>query len=259
MNKLFLDIGNSRVKRALVSRGDYEVLPSIDLNEFLKKDCFDCFFKNQKIDSVYIASVTSDDNLEQIKSIIQEQCQLFPIILTSQKSCCGLISGYTDSHQLGDDRWMAMQGAIGFYKEPLIVVSAGTAMTIDAVMDGKHLGGFIVPGLRSLRSSLAMDAAALSLIDEDSLLGDSSSSKEGCLATSTEEAILGGTLYMTVAYINTLITDLNAHMNTAFKVILTGGNAKKLRPLMNVECELIPDLVLQGMINIEESVKKIDS
>ncbi len=256
MNKLFLDIGNSRVKRAFVSRGDYEVLPAVDLNEFLNNDTFDCFLKNKKIDAIYITSVTTHDNLERIKSLIQTQCQLFPIVLTAQKSACGLTSGYADFHKLGDDRWMAMQGAIGFCKEPLIVISAGTAMTIDAVMDGKHLGGFIVPGLKSLRSSLAMDTAALSMIDEDGLLDCANSANKGCLATNTEEAILGGILYMTVAYINTLILDLNAQMKTTFKVIITGGNAKQLRPLIDVECELISDLVLQGMVNIEESVKK---
>ena len=256
MNKLFLDIGNSRVKRALVSRGNYEVLPPIDLEVFLKSNDFDCTLQNKKIDAIYMTSVTTHDNLERIKSIIQEQCQLFPVILTSQKSSCGLTSGYTDFHKLGDDRWMAMQGAIGFYKAPLIVISAGTAMTIDAVMDGKHLGGFITPGLKSLRSSLALDTAALSVIDEDSLLDADNSAQKGCLAMNTEAAILGGTLYMTVAYINTLIADLNAQMQTEFKVILTGGNAKQLSSLISVESELIPDLVLQGMVNIEESVKK---
>ena len=255
MNKIFLDIGNSRVKSALVSREGYEILPTIDLNEFLNNNSFDVFLKTKKIDAVYITSVTTHENLERIKSIIQMQCQLFPIVLTAQKSACGLTSGYADFHKLGVDRWMAMQGAIGFYKEPLIVISAGTAMTVDAIMDGKHLGGFIVPGLKSLRSSLAMDTAALSMIDEGSLLESPDSTNKGCLAMNTEAAVLGGTLYMTVAYLNTLIADLNAQMKTAFKVILTGGNAKQLRSLMSVESELISDLVLQGMVNIEESVK----
>ncbi|MCF6298996.1 MAG: type III pantothenate kinase [Thiomicrorhabdus sp.] len=256
MNKLFLDVGNSRVKIALVSKSGYEVLPAVELSEFLTDEGFDLSLKGKKIEAVYIASVASHDYLERIKSVIQERCQIFPVVLTAQKNSCGLTSGYTDFHKLGDDRWMAMQGAIGFYKEPLIVISAGTAMTIDAVMDGQHLGGFIVPGLKSLRSSLAMDTAALSLIDEDSQLDASNSAQKGCLATNTEAAILGGTLYMTVAYINALVSDLNTQMKTEFKVILTGGNAKQLRPLINAECELIPDLVLQGMVNIEESVKK---
>ncbi len=256
MNKLFLDIGNSRVKKALVSNGTYEVLPATALNDFLINSEFDCFLKGKKIEAIYITSVTSHENLERVKSMIQEKCKLFPIILTAQKNACGLISGYRDFHQLGDDRWMAMQGAIGFYKEPVIVVSAGTAMTVDAIMDGKHLGGFIVPGLDSLRSVLAVDTAALSQVKDDHLLEVFEDTIVECLASNTEAAILGGTLYMTVAYLNTLIADLNAQMNTAFKVVLTGGNAKQLMPLMDEKSELISDLVLQGMVNIEESVKK---
>ncbi len=252
MNKLFLDVGNSRVKIALVSKGGYEVLPAVELSEFLTDEGFDRILKGKKIEAVYIASVTSHENLERLKLFVQDKCRLFPIILTAQTSACGLVSGYQDFHQLGDDRWMAMQGAIGFYKEPLIVISAGTAMTLDAIMDGKHLGGFIVPGLNSLRASLATDTAALSVVEKV----DSESVIPGLLAKNTETAILGGTLYMTVAYLNTIIADLNAQLKTTFKVILTGGNAKQLSALIDDPSEVIPDLILQGMINIEESVKK---
>ncbi len=252
MNKLFLDVGNSRVKIALVSKGKYDVLPAVELNEFLTSAGFDRLLKGKKIEAVYIVSVTSHENLERLKLFVQDKCQLFPVILTAQTSACGLVSGYQDFHQLGDDRWMAMQGAIGFYKEPLIVVSAGTAMTVDAIMDGKHLGGFIVPGLDSLRASLAMDTAALSVVEEV----DSEDTIPGLLAKNTETAILGGTLYMTVAYLNAIILDLNTQLKTTFKVILTGGNAKQLSTLIDAPNEVISDLILQGMINIEESVKK---
>ncbi len=256
MNKLFLDVGNSRVKIALVSKSGYEVLPAIELSTFLMVESFDGALKGKKIEAVYIASVTSHENLERLKSFIQEKCQLFPVVLKAQTSACGLKSGYEDFHQLGDDRWMAMQGAIGFYKEPVIVISAGTAMTLDAVMDGKHLGGFIVPGLNSLRSSLAVDTAALSMVDESRLQMLSEEDIPGLLATNTETAILGGTLYMTVAYLNTIIADLNAQTKTTFKVILTGGNAHQLSALIDGQSEVISDLILQGMVNIEESVKK---
>jgi len=252
MNKLFLDVGNSRVKIALVSKGRYEVLPAVELSEFLTDDGFDPLLKGKKIEAVYIVSVTSHENLERLKLFVQEKYCLFPIILTAQKSACGLDSGYEDFHQLGDDRCMAMQGAIGFYKAPPIVISAGTAMTLDAIKEGKHLGGFIVPGLNSLRTSLAMDTAALSMVKDV----DSEATVPGLLAKNTETAILGGTLYMTVAYLNTIISDLNTQLKTTFKVILTGGNAKQLSVLIDSPSEVIPDLILQGMINIEESVKK---
>jgi len=255
MNKLFLDIGNTRVKRAVIIDGDYEVLAAVGLNNFLTEDGFDCLYKGKRPDAVYMTSVVSHEHLEQIKSLIHEHCQLFPVQLTSQRNSCGLSSGYKDFHKLGDDRWMAMQGAFGFYKDPIIVISAGTAMTIDAIMDAKHLGGFIVPGLESLRASLANDTGALPLIDGTRALEEESSDPT-LLPSNTESAILGGTLYMTASYINTFITDLNEQLQTQFRVIVTGGNASQLCPLIDSNCEHIPDLVLQGMVNIEESVKK---
>lgn len=256
MIKLFLDVGNTRVKRALMVDGQYDYLDAIEVNEFITSDDIECLFNGHKPDAVYIASVTSFENLEAIKNVIQSHFGLFPVVLTAQKNCCGLTSGYDDFHKLGDDRWMAMQGALSYSSGPTIVISAGTAMTIDAVMDGKHLGGFIVPGLDSLRASLATDTAALTLTKPEDIVETTKVDDGALLATNTESAILGGTLYMTASFINSIISDLNNQVQTLFKVIVTGGNASKLIPLIDARCDYIPDLILQGMINVEESVKK---
>lgn len=258
MHKLFLDIGNTRVKRALVNKAGIEVLPAFTLETELADDNLSnaLFDDVGEIDEVYITSVTSPEKLELIKSAIHEELELFPVLFEAQRSACGLVTGYDNFHQLGADRWMAMQGAIKDCLEPLIVVSAGTAMTIDAVMDGKHLGGFIVPGLTSLRKALAMDTAALNEATSEHLPIQLNPEDGGMLATNTESAILGGTLYMTAAFINAVIADLNMQMNTKFKVFMTGGNATVLAGLLDESAEVVSDLVLQGMIKVQESVKK---
>lgn len=256
MNKLFLDIGNTRIKRAVITKGDYQYKGAINVTDFVANNNYDDILCGSSPNEVYITSVGSADNLEMIKSIIHQECEIFPVILTSQKSTCGLTTGYDDFHKLGDDRWMAMQGALGLYEQPFIVISAGTAMTIDAVIQGKHLGGFIVPGLSSLQSALAEDTAALTIVDADLLQTEGSFSAGDLLATNTQSAILGGNLYMTASFINTIVSDLNSQMQTQFKIIITGGNALKICPLIDFDCKYIPDLVLHGMINVEESVKK---
>ena len=257
MTKLFLDIGNTRIKRAVIDNNQYHYLDAFSIEEFLVESDPKRLVGEYKLDSIYITSVTSLDNLELIKSVIQQACGIFPIVLTSQKSNCGLTTGYDDFHKLGDDRWMAMQGAIGLFKQPVIIVSAGTAMTVDAILDGKHLGGFIVPGLTSLRAALASDTAALSFTKPTELKESETAVDHSLLASNTESAILGGTLYMTAAFLNTIVKDLNSQVETLFKVVMTGGNASKLCSLLDYECEVIPDLILHGMINIEESVKKV--
>lgn len=260
MKKVFLDIGNSRIKWAIVDNSDYQFCGGVLLTDFLA-DPEKHFFANlnSPIDQVYYACVSNAKNLDSIKNIIQSKWQLFPIELCSQQSCCGLESGYDDFHLLGSDRWMAMQGALSLVSandtSPFIVIDFGTAVTVDAVRDGKHLGGFIVPGLTSLRSALAKDTADLNLFLEPNQSDDEFDAHSTLLATNTESAILGGTLYMSAAFINQIIMDLNAQLKTEFKVFLTGGDAKTFVNLIDANAILEEDLVLKGMVRIVNSVK----
>jgi len=260
MKKVFLDIGNSRIKWAVVDNSDYQFYGGVLLTDFLA-DPESHFFAHfeSSVDQVYYCCVANAKNLDSIKNIIQSKWQLFPIELCSQQSCCSLECGYDDFHLLGSDRWMAMQGGMSLTStsnpSPFIVIDFGTAVTVDAVRDGKHLGGFIVPGLTSLRNALAKDTADLNLFLEPNQSSDEFDAQSTLLATNTESGILGGTLYMTAAFINQIIMDLNAQLQTEFKVFLTGGDAKIFVNLIDANVILEEDLVLKGMLRIVDSVK----
>lgn len=256
MKKLFLDIGNSRIKWSQSIDGNYEYLGGESVVDFIDKMEQTFFADFEKPDAVYYSSVADAKKVDQIKTAIQQHWQLIPIPLTSQQSCCGIECGYEDFHLLGDDRWMAMQGAASHTKDPFIVIDFGTAVTVDAVLQGKHLGGFIVPGITSLREALAKDTADLHLVVEPSKEVSDKDFSDTLLAGNTESAILGGTLYMCASFINHLIADLNTHLSTQFKVFLTGGDAKQFQALIDVPTEWEEDLVLQGMLRIVESVKE---
>ncbi len=255
MVKLYLDIGNTRIKAAIDDELGYQYLGVISLQDFTNSDALEIFLSSAVLDEVYISSVTSLGILDAVKSALHLTYQLFPILLTSQKECCGLTSGYDNFDQLGDDRWMALQGARSITHQPTIVIDAGTAMTVDAILDGAHLGGFIVPGLSSLRASLGADTANITLLEDSSHSSDGVLIS-GLLATNTRSGILGGTLYMTSSFINRIIADLNNEIGTRFKVLITGGNGPKLSELIDTPAEYIPDLVLLGMKKIVESIKK---
>ena len=252
MNKLFLDIGNSFIKWSTVINGEYNVHHSIQINDLLSNG-LDSFNLESFPDTVYFSTVANADNVDALKLLIQSEWQVIPIQLTAQKSCCGLTSGYENFNQLGDDRWFAMQGAIGIYNVPTIIVDAGTALTIDAVVDGMHLGGLIVPGMNMMRQSLANNTA--DLLDVSNSYKNSDNNEIQLLATNTSSAILAGTLYMAAAFINQVINDLNNQVGTQFKVLMTGGESQQLCRLLDYEYDYVPDLVLQGMVNVEESVK----
>ena len=252
MNKLFLDIGNSFIKYSTVINGEYTVYDSILLDDLLFNG-LDFFGIPNFPDIVYFSTVANPDKVDALKLLIQNEWQVIPIQLTAQKSCCGLTSGYENFNQLGDDRWFAMQGAIGIYNVPTVVVDAGTALTVDAIVDGQHLGGLIVPGMNTMRQSLATNTADLFDVCRSDMRPDNNEML--LLGTDTSSAILGGTLYMAAAFINQVIYDLNNQVGIQFKVIMTGGESEQLCRLLDFEYDYIPDLVLQGMVNVEESVK----
>ncbi|WP_319381060.1 type III pantothenate kinase [Thiomicrorhabdus sp.] len=253
MNKLFLDLGNSRIKWASVYDDEYEYGGAEAIESFFGADNEQILEEIGKPDEVYFTSVAGEEVIDNLKTFVQKNWRLIAIQMSAQKDCCGLSSGYQKPSDLGDDRWMAMQGALGYYSDPCIVIDAGTALTIDAILDGRHLGGFIVPGLKSLRSALATDTADLEMADFPE--GDAVEESESLLARDTQSAILGGSLYMTASFINRVIGDLNCQVGTSFKVLLTGGDAARLKSLIDYDVDWIPDLVLQGMVNLEECIK----
>ncbi|MBN2647899.1 MAG: type III pantothenate kinase [Thiotrichales bacterium] len=252
MNRIFIDIGNSRIKFAVSENGRYEYLGA-ELNaDFLSKIDELLLSRFDHIEEVYYSSVASLDVVEELKGSIQDAWQLIPIELSAQKRFCGLESGYTQFYQLGSDRWMAMQGGLSMTQAPFIVIDAGTALTVDAVVDGVHKGGFIVPGLQMMRQSLVKDTAKLFCAPQEELID---SDAVNLLAKETSGAILAGTLYMSAAFINHLISDLNHQIGTEFKVFLTGGDSVQLASLLDYQFAYVPDLVLLGMQRIVESVK----
>lgn len=79
-----------------------------------------------------------------------------------------LFNGYRDPAQLGADRWHALIAACAQFRgEPLLVVAAGTATTVDSVVAGhgqaRFIGGLIAPGYALMRASLAQGTARLPL------------------------------------------------------------------------------------------------
>lgn len=67
----------------------------------------------------------------------------------------GVTNSYDNPGQMGVDRWLGVVAAFNEFSKPCCVVSCGTAITIDYVSEqGTHLGGYILPGARLLRSGL---------------------------------------------------------------------------------------------------------
>lgn len=83
--------------------------------------------------------------------------------VASSAAAAGMRNGYRLPAQLGADRWVSAIGARALWPDtPLLVVTAGTATTLDVITaEGLFRGGMILPGLSLMTQSLARGTAQL--------------------------------------------------------------------------------------------------
>lgn len=150
---------------------------------------------------------------------------------------------YNTPHSLGSDRIAAACGAVSLIPDtPLLVVDAGTAVTIDFVdADATFLGGNISAGVNMRLQALNAFTSALPRINAAGILPP--------FGQDTETALRCGAVRGIVAEIEAAFT----YASTIFpspKLILTGGDAPLLHPLLSAKSTSHPDLMSLGLISI---------
>ncbi|QDQ26562.1 type III pantothenate kinase [Chitinimonas arctica] len=157
----------------------------------------------------------------------------------------GLRNGYLQPGQLGADRWAAMLGARALCQGDAIVVMAGTAMTVDALTaEGDFLGGVIVPGFGLMRTALAQGTADLGLPDGEAV----------AFPRATGQAIVNGALLALAGTVESMLRRLEAHTGRPATVLLSGGDAARLAPLLAdtlaERLVAVDNLVLRGLARL---------
>ncbi len=145
----------------------------------------------------------------------------------------------------GIDRLLAIWQASRLYAaQRVIVVDAGSAITIDCASEaGEFLGGVILPGLMLQFDSLARGTDALPAIEPPEL-GDGVASLP-IPAIDTITAIRSGILLGTAAAIEGLIARTSA--GRPHQVVLTGGDARRLSPLVGHPHAVLDRLVIDAI------------
>ena len=197
--------------------------------------------------AMVVANVAGPALQEAITRWAVEHWNLQPVFLRSGPRAAGVTNGYAVPGQLGVDRWAAMVAAWHEQQGAVLVVDCGTAITLDFVdASGRHHGGMIAPGLKMMRHSLSHDTANIDI------LPGGQAGTAGLLANATEAAILNGTIRMATAMIERTVTDIAAQVSDGLRVVMTGGDAPVIRPLLDLRATHDPDLVLKGVAILGE-------
>jgi type III pantothenate kinase len=166
-----------------------------------------------------------------------------PEFIVSRGAQCGVRSSYEDPAQLGCDRWAALIGARRLYPGACLVVNAGTALTVDALSEeGLFLGGIIAPGIDLMRHSLDRHTAGLRFQPGEVRF----------FPGNTGDAIMSGAAHAAAGAIERMATFMRESGQDPLRVILGGGSAAFLRPLLGLDTLIVEYLVLEGLAAIAE-------
>lgn len=236
---LLVDAGNTRIKWAVArpeaQPGDWLASAALAHDDL---PSLQAQWASWPVTSVLVANVAGAAVAAHIEAALGAAWPVLgaPTWFRSRPACAGVTNGYRDPGQLGCDRFASLIGARYRYPEqPLLVVTAGTATTVDALNDGgRFIGGMILPGLRTMAQSLALNTALLPAVDD---------ARAGRLfADNTQDAIVSGCLHAQVG----AIVLAHAQLPSA-RCVLSGGGAPYIAPQLPFACERIDNLVLLGL------------
>ena len=263
--KLLIDAGNRRLKWATAHGGaGGDALDGRSGAFVLNAGIADALAaqwtqlaKLERPASVWASCVARPEIRHAIAEVARNAWSLEPVFIASKARQAGIVNGYPEPASLGSDRWAALVAAGNlFVRQPVIVVDAGTAVTVDALDSiGLFRGGVIFPGVRGMRAALREQT-------EIALSGDGSENKNGdpaealnatATATDTCSAVAHGALLAVAGGVDLAIARQRNSLQTDHpdcQVLATGGDAAQIAPLLTAEVRIVPDLVLRGLATI---------
>lgn len=237
MNKplLLIDVGNSRLKWAHARDGQLDGGGVIEhhgdpVAAFGQVD-------GRDVDAVWIADVTGAALRPALAQAVSARCGVDPHFAASEAHRAGLVCAYPHPQRLGVDRWLMLLATWTQTHAAACVVSAGTALTFDAVdSQGRHRGGVIAPGLRAMQQTV-LDTTRFGA-------GGPQHDYSSGLGTDTEACVRQGALHAAAGLIERLAW---RHGEDA-ACWLSGGDADTLLPHLPPIWSQHPDLVLEGLL-----------
>lgn len=238
--RLLLDLGNTRLKWALQAQPEgWLARGAVDWREDTMAGLQLAWSGLPRPDTVIAASVVDAVREALVAEVVGS---LFARALgwwRTPASACGVRNAYVEPQRLGVDRFLAMVAAYADGRAPCVLAGVGTALTLDALAsDGRHLGGLIAPGPQLMRQSL-LDATAQVRLDRPGEILE--------LADNTADAVVSGCFQAAAALIERFATRMAARLDGAPTLILGGGDAATLMPLLSLPARLSQDSVLRGL------------
>ena len=234
---LLIDIGNTRIKWAYAEAEHWLAEGVTGINEWISlKQAFASLPQPNKI---LISNVAGAEAARQAREV----CATWNCPVEFISACArqgGVKNSYEHPATLGSDRWASLIAAWHLERSACLVVSCGTATTIDALsVNGEFLGGLILPGIDMLQRSLTSGTAQLEMNVENHIGRDLQK-----FPRNTSDAIFSGAIQATTGAILRQYELLG--MPNA-RCLLNGGASDSVQPYLTLPLLRVENLVLKGL------------
>ncbi len=238
---LAIDVGNSRIKWGGYRDGDWVFTGAVANDEL--PALASALAVIPKPDKIAISNVAG----ERLRVGLAETLARFSVTthwIVAERERCGVKNSYADPAKLGSDRWAALIAARRLQRGPVVVVNAGTALTVNALSaSGEFLGGLIVPGIKLMLQSLTTGTAHAHARHGEFV----------AFPTNTLDAVYSGAMNAALGSVERVVAALSARESSSVSCIVSGGAAPTLMPHLGANAVEVPNLVLQGLVILTES------
>ncbi|WP_419812530.1 type III pantothenate kinase [Bacterioplanoides sp.] len=239
LRDLFLDIGNSRIKWG------YRQSEEGQAGEWCHGVCDEAEFASLnwpfEIRRLLVSCVRDKPALrQQLQQRFAERLVWFsePLADIPLFRHC-----YSDHRRLGVDRWLAMLGAQCRCQDDVLVVDAGTALTLDLLdKDTQHQGGWIVAGVALAQQALFQQTERVNpfMDEQQAIHAGPGRDTLGCVSAGARRQLLALVLSVMADY-------------PQYRVFVCGGDGLWLCQTLQADGEVqrdivhAPELIFEGM------------
>jgi type III pantothenate kinase len=240
-NALYLDIGNSSIK------GAYKIgslWKSLEVDKLVSAERFVHWINTHSGSflEIVVSSVRKD-----VVEVIQQQLPDIHFKELSAKDIPRRMLNYETIDTLGIDRFLACYGAMDQTNNSVVVIDAGTAITIDYMDENDvYHGGVIAPGLAGFGEILPDKAPALPNVEM------------GIPKTWPGKSTLDSLKWGKAGFYKMALEGFLEKYEDEFgffDLFITGGDGAVVKALINRESKLRPFLVFDGMNRIKDTLK----
>jgi len=242
---LCIDIGNSRIKLGLV-HGDH-VHGGTTVSTGAKRVELDAALKRvlrgvPAVEAAVLCSVRPSAT-RGVSAAVARVARVRALEVT-HRTPLAIELAVRKPARVGMDRVSGACGALPGRRRSVITVDAGTAITVNLVLNRRFVGGVIMAGPSASLAGLAGSTARLPLLDYEK--GPVTPRR----MDDTESAMRWGATLSAAGGIGAAVAVLETHARRTLPVVVTGGHMARLAQALPAEWEYQPHLTLLGLAAI---------